>query len=106
MLYKILYSIFFTICIAVNVQILMRDNAPDPTMNYLHIVAYLLCWVSILSDFKYNRIVYGIAALYPIATHASMLTKMTANNMWFWAFIFTISMLFLGNIYLKNKSLK
>jgi hypothetical protein len=103
MFYKILYSIFFTICIAVNVQILMRGNAPDAAMNYLHIVAYVTCWASILWNFKYNRILYCIAALYPIATHAAMLTRMTADNPWFWAFVATISLLFLGNVYLRNK---
>ena len=100
--YKILYAIFFTICIAVNVQTLMRGNAPDATMNYLHIAAYLACWAAILWDFKYNRLIYCIAALYPIATHATMLTRMTADNPWFWAFVVTISMLFWGNVYLKN----
>ncbi len=103
MLYKILFTVFFTICIAVNVQILMRGNAPDATMNYLHIVAYLMCWAAILINFKYRPTVYSIAAMYPIATHAAMLTKMTANSIWFWAFIFTISMLICGNIYFKNK---
>ncbi len=104
--YKILYAVFFTICIAVNVQILMRGNAPDATMNYLHIATYLACWASILWNFKYNRITYCIAALYPISTHADMLTRMTADNPWFWAFVVTIALLFWGNVYLKNKSVK
>jgi hypothetical protein len=106
MLHKILYSVFFMICIAVNVQILMRGNAPDALRNYLHIGAYLTCWASILWDFNYNRIVYGLAALYPIATHATMLTRMKVDNPWFWAFIVTISLLFLGNIYLKKSSIR
>ncbi len=103
MLYKILYTLFFIICIAVNVQILTRGNAPDAMMNYLHIVAYLTCAASILWDFKYNRIIYCIAALYPISTHATMLTRMSVDNPWFWAFVITISLLFWGNVYLKNR---
>jgi hypothetical protein len=30
---------------------------------------------------------------------------MKVDNPWFWAFIVTISLLFLGNVYLKKKSL-
>ncbi|MBX7227085.1 MAG: hypothetical protein K1X55_13710 [Chitinophagales bacterium] len=101
---KILFSIFFTICIAINIYFGIIDGEDMIWRHVFHILAYSICWISILKPFQNRRHLYFIASIYPISTHAMMLYKNDLSWVWILAFLLTIFLLISGNFFLRNET--
>jgi len=102
--YKKIYAIFFSICIAINIYFGIIDGSAKIWQHIFHIIAYSICWLCISSNMPYRQILYFIASLFPIYTHAIRLPQLSLGNVWFYAFIITILLLLLGNLFLRKKA--
>lgn len=69
--FKVLFSLFLVICIAVHVYgLLTRFNDESVLSHIVHTLSYSVCLFTFLYPVKYRLILYFFGAVYPVAYHA------------------------------------
>lgn len=68
---RVLFVIFFIICIAVHVYGLFTHfNHETNTSHIIHLLSYCLCLFTFFRNFRYGLLLYIVASCYPFAYHA------------------------------------
>ncbi len=69
---KILFSIFFSICVLVHVAGLFGQYVNEPLWSHIvHIISYCMCFYSLLFAIRYRFWIYMAGAIYPWYYHAN-----------------------------------
>ena len=66
---NILFSIFFAIAIGFHIKEVIDTNGKELLWHSYYFVTYGICWAMIFSKSKWNYLIFGLSAIFPLVTH-------------------------------------